>query len=77
MARKRFLASERKAFTVGTQVEWRNGNHWHSATVVEPMGTDIDGWDFLPVRVFYTTRTITKGDVIHAMPSNVRMLGFS
>ena len=34
MGRRRWRPEERALLTVGTSVEWRNGSHWHPATVL-------------------------------------------
>lgn len=74
MARKRFNAAEREAFTQGTVVEWQNGAHWKPGTVVGPFGTDSTGWPYVPVRnEGATTRTISKGELVWSRPGGVRL----
>lgn len=73
MARKRFTRDERDAFMVGAVVEWRNGRHWHPATVTGERARDSLGEEYVPVKVRVTTRTIGYGDVIHGYPGAVRL----
>lgn len=74
MARKRFNADEKSAFTVGAHVEYRNGSHWHPAVIDGPITVDdITGGFYLPLHVTVTTRTISPAWPIQARPGSVRV----
>lgn len=71
--RKRFTKDEKAAFTVGTEVEWRNGSHWHPGTVIREAGRSSDGWDSVIVTNHATTRTVSAGELIDASPTFIRL----
>lgn len=72
MARRRFNRDEQRIITVGANVEWRNGHHWHPGRVVSGIKADI-GWQY--VRVEHTgptTSTVMRGDTIEVYPGSIR-----
>lgn len=73
MARKRFTAEERVAYTPGTGVEWRNGRHWHPGTVVDAAGVNPDGWWSVPVVNHATTATVSGGERVYPRPGSIRL----
>jgi hypothetical protein len=73
VARRRFTRDERAALTVGARVEWRNGRHWHPATVVEAPDTDTLGCQRVALTVHAKTRTVSKGERLYGYPGSVRV----
>jgi hypothetical protein len=73
MARKRFTAEERVAYTPATVVEWRNGRHWHPGTVVVGVTRDVDGWESVQITNHATTATVSGGDRVDPRPGAVRL----
>lgn len=76
MARRmRFTRDEKVAFTVGTEVEWQNGGHWHAGLVVEAPHQDPQfGWWQMGVRhTGRSTATIHTGQYITGSPGKVRL----
>lgn len=71
--RTKFKLAEREAFTIGTAVEWRNGGHWHPGTVRGEFRTSDSGWQSIAVENHDTTKTIHKGQIIHASPTYIRL----
>lgn len=73
MARRRFTREERAAFTIGARVEWRNGRHWHPATVTGDRDSDSLGWEYVPVKTTASRGSVIRGEVIHGYPGAVRL----
>lgn len=70
--RKRFTPAERKQFTPGTSVEWRNGGHWHPGTISGPIETN-NGWHSIPLTNHADTRTVVSGQRISGSPAFIRL----
>jgi hypothetical protein len=72
--RKRFTRDEKAAFlTPGTDVEWRNGSHWHPGTIMN-LGLRVsDGWQCIPLINHADTRTVSPGQRIDAGPTFIRL----
>lgn len=76
--RKRFNKDEREfiraALENGCRVEWRNGSHWHPATVRVDVHRDDYGWDRVILVNHGNTKTVSDGEIIHGRPGAVRPL---
>ncbi len=74
--RMRFTKAEREAFTVGADVEIRNGRFWYPAIVTGPLGTTPGGtFQEIPCRVTDAAGrkgTVRKGDTWSATPTYIR-----
>lgn len=72
--RKRFNAAEAAiiAAGVGTRVEWRNVSHWLPGELVATGDVDTFGAPFVVVRNLKGTRTVSRGERIHAYPGSLR-----
>jgi hypothetical protein len=73
MPRKRFTAQEKIDFVPGTAVEWRNGSHWHPATVRGEIGKDSLDLACVWIENHATTRTVSKGQCHFSYPGSLRM----
>lgn len=71
--RTRFKPAEIAAYTPGTDVEWRNGGHWHRGTIRGEVQASDSGWQSIAVENHDTTKTIHKGQFIHAGPTYIRL----
>lgn len=73
--RMRFTKDEKAAFTPGAQVEWRNGRYWYPGTVLHaPVLADgMKIWHTVVRNDGPTTRTVSHGHVVHAIPTYVRV----
>lgn len=70
--RKRFNPAERALLVKGASIEWRNGSHWHPATVTGEITRDHDGWESCMLENHAHTPTLAAGMPITGSPGHVR-----
>lgn len=68
--RKRFKKEE--TYVKGQEIQWRNGSHWHPGKVLGDRQTDQLGYQYYPVENQAETRTLSKGQLIHAYADALR-----
>lgn len=75
--RMRFKPEEKAAFTVGAEVEWRNGSTWYPGTVLEApqLAPGMAIWHTVVRNDGPNTRTVGNGQIIHAIPTAIRAKG--
>lgn len=73
MARKRFTKDEIAAFTPKTAVEYRNGSHWHPATIIGGVEHDTLGLAYVSVEITKTRGLLTRGQYVRGYPTHVRL----
>lgn len=74
--RTRFRKDETAAFTTGTEIQWRNGSHWHPGIVVDgTVKKDPYGGPFQYITIRNTSRKggVPHGEVMDASPTHVRL----
>jgi hypothetical protein len=73
--RRRFTAQEKIDFTVGREIEWQNGAHWHTGRIIAaPYRDSIGSWCLTVVHTGRKTATIDKGQRVDPCPGKVRLL---
>jgi hypothetical protein len=76
MVRMRFTKTERQQFTPGTEVEWRNGTHWHPGVIAGPIYNPDPGdvWQYVPItHKGRSTATLSTGQRVTGRPTTVRL----
>lgn len=76
MARMRFTKLERQQFTTGTEIEWRNGGHWHPGVIAGEIYAPPDIAPCQEVPIIHrgrTTATISTGQGVTGRPTTVRL----
>lgn len=72
--RRRFTKEEKAAFTVGREIEWQNGAHWHTGTIIAgPNQDSIGSWRVTVIHTGRKTATIDKGQRVDPCPGKVRL----
>lgn len=73
-ARRRFTAQEKIDFTVGREIEWQNGAHWHAGTITAaPHRDSIGTWRVTISHTGRNTATISRGQRVDPGPGKVRL----
>lgn len=70
--RKNFTSTEKDILELGEEIEWWNGNTWHTATVDGQVDRDYLGYARVRLVNQARTRTIFRGQVVYGYPGNVR-----
>jgi hypothetical protein len=72
--RMRFTKDEKAAFTVGAEIEWRNGGHWHTGVVIVAISRPHGRFEECGIRhTGRTTSTVSTGAYITGTPTYVRV----
>lgn len=73
--RRTFKAQEKIDFTVGREIEWQNGAHWHTGVITAaPYRHTITGaWHLTIKHTGRNTGTISKGQRVDPYPGKVRL----